>query len=310
MPSGAKNWLITFNNPDGLLDLEAIPKLIRGVFQEEIAPLTGTHHLQGYLSFSCARTMDWLKNNVEYTAHYEVARGSPRDNYNYCTKTESRVAGTEPTIFGTFHQITQGARTDLLGLRTAVHNGRTFTQIVEDDELLPVIARHMPFYQRLEAESRYAQARPTVKVTLHYGEAGSGKSHCAGCHIQEDTYMYDGSTFWEGYKDQTKLIMDEFGGHTVSPLTFNRICDKYPYTVNIKNRSAPLMATDIHITTNFTPIHWWKEGTRYNREAVARRIHEAHWHYMQGTTRVLEKFTSDADGYALDKMLAKINQLQ
>lgn len=296
-----------------MLDLVAMHEhhgLVRGVYQEEIAPLTGTHHLQGYLSFESAHPLSWLKNNIEETAHYEVARGSPRDNYRYCTKLESRVSGTEPTIYGTFHNVTQGARTDLLGLRTAVQQGKTFTQIVDEDELLPVVARHMPFYTRLEAESRVAVARPNVKVTLHYGEAGSGKSHCAGCHIQENTYMYDGSAFWEGYTNQTKLIMDEFGGHTLSPLMFNRICDKYPYTVNIKNRSAPLMAEDIHITTNYTPSNWWKEGTKYNKEALTRRVHEAHWHYMEEGRRILEKFHSDEDGYALDKLIYKINNLQ
>lgn len=234
-------------------------------------------------------------------AHFEQSRGTPQQNEEYCTK-EGAVGG--PYRSGEIAICSkQGMRNDLVKLRNAVKAGKRFIDLVDDDDLVLPLAKHPRFFERMEKELGQSKAREGVKVTLHYGPAGTGKTHCAcgGKLVDDDTYYFDGTAYWEGYTNQRRVILDEFGGHVLSPLMFQRVCDKYPLTVPIKGSSAPLCADDIHICTNYLPDRWWKEGTRYNRDAVVRRIHEAHFHH---TYMEVERFVSDEDGYAVDKMIA------
>lgn len=244
------------------------------------------------------------KKIIGHEGHYELAKGTPRENFVYCTKEESR-AEEAPHSFGEFHEPDQGRRTDLKELVTDIRAGKSFNELV-DGPHINTLARHMRFYETAKRELIKATPRPDIHVTFCFGRAGTGKSTCAGCGDDPDaTFLYDGG-FWEGYTGQEKVIFDEMGGHICTPLTFNRVCDRYPYTVNIKGSSAPLKATDIRITSNNLPSTWWGEHTKYNREALSRRIHECHYHYeLEG----VKEFYSDEEGYALDKMIAYLNQV-
>lgn len=239
------------------------------------------------------------------SAHYELAKGTAQENFAYCTKEESRVAGTEPFHYGQFHEPDQGKRNDLITLRDGIKAGRTFTDLADDPITLSVLARHMPFYKAAKTEYQRATPRNDIHVTFCYGPAGTGKSTCAGLFDESDTtFVYDGG-FWEGYSGQPKVILDEFGGHTMQPLVFNRVCDRGPYTVNIKGSSAPLRATDIRITSNYLPERWWGDNTRFNYEAVERRIHEAHYH---PDIDVVVRFESDEATSALFKLKEHISR--
>jgi len=302
--SYAKTWTFTINNPTELLDLEAIPDVEKAVYQEELAPETGTYHFQGCVVFKKRKTILAVKKAIHERAHLEVAKGTQLQNYKYCTKDDSRLPGSEPDILGDWLTGGQGTRTDLLSLRDAVLDGKTFVEIAKDDELTGALARSMRFVERLESDTSAATTRrPDIHVTFHYGPPGTGKTHCAGCDGDPaDVYMYDGG-FWDRYTGQHTVVLDEVGGHTCSPLTLNRICDKYPYTANIKGRTAPMVADRIHLTSNFLPRSWWGPHTKFNEEALYRRIHEAHWHHGFKQYR---KYVTDEEGTACDKMIADI----
>lgn len=56
---------------------------------EEVAPSTGTKHLQGYVEFKGKRRWDALKklNFGETHVHWQPAKGNPKDQWEYITKT-------------------------------------------------------------------------------------------------------------------------------------------------------------------------------------------------------------------------------
>jgi hypothetical protein len=60
-------------------------KIRRGVWGYEIAPDTGTRHLQGYLEFSRSYRLNHVKD-VLPSAHWEGTRGTALENYTYCCK--------------------------------------------------------------------------------------------------------------------------------------------------------------------------------------------------------------------------------
>lgn len=225
-------------------------------------------------------TFETLKSCEELEgAHLEVAKGKPEDNERYCTK-PGAVGG--PYRSGTLAGCTfSGLRTDLVKVRETLKKGSSFKDLVEDDTTVVVAARHTRFVEKVEKLYTVAPARPNIRVILHYGPADTGKTHCAlhGKFDDPDYYWFDGNNgFWENYKGQKKVILDEFGGHVLSPLQWQRLCDKYPLWLNQKGTSAACAIEEVHICTNYLPGRWWKEGTRYDEKAVYRRIHEVHYH--------------------------------
>lgn len=146
----------------------------------------------------------------------------------------------------------------------------------------------------VEAYEGDAPRREDLKVTLCIGPAGTGKTHCAMRNAEgaEDlnAYVYDpnASGFWNGYSGQSHVVLDEFRGCTLRPLDFQRICDKTPYTCNIKGGHFPFRGTDIRITSNFAPHAWWSAKTKISEDAIWRRIHVVHFHYDFQEKRVYE----------------------
>lgn len=110
--SRGKQYCFTHNNYTAV-DLQRYRDILSGqsityaVFGQEVAPTTGTHHLQGYVVFEDRKRIAAVRNLFP-GAHIEIARGSPEQASNYCKKDGDFVE------FGDYELITfQGKRTDL-----------------------------------------------------------------------------------------------------------------------------------------------------------------------------------------------------
>lgn len=86
----ARRWCFTLNNPtdDEQVTVKtafssANTKFIIVGFEE--APTTGTPHLQGFVHFKTVQRITALKKLLP-RAHFEMARGTDKENHNYCTK--------------------------------------------------------------------------------------------------------------------------------------------------------------------------------------------------------------------------------
>lgn len=169
------------------------------VYQEEMGE-NGTHHLQGYIEMPkpvrFTHFDKWLAG-----AHFEIAHGTPQQCIDYCTKEDTRVGG--PYSFGR-RGVTQGQRSDILGLRDAVKSGKRGRELYDDDTLAVPAIKFGRALSDLAAAYVEPVQRDELSVTLHYGPAGTGKSHCCS---SADAYLYDGNAngFWNGYRDQRKV---------------------------------------------------------------------------------------------------------
>jgi len=113
MPPRAKRWVFTLNNytEEEVEHLTTVgPTVEYLIFAKEIAPDTGTPHLQGFVVFHSQLYLAAVKAIVGERAHLEVARGSPSQNEKYCRKDDT----PEDCIFswGVLPG-PQGRRTDL-----------------------------------------------------------------------------------------------------------------------------------------------------------------------------------------------------
>lgn len=92
-----RRWCFTFNNyQEADIATLAInlnkPAVKYAIVAREVAPGTGTRHLQGYLILSSAKTMSALKKFLGFrTIHLEEANGTTFQNIEYCSKEGKKV---------------------------------------------------------------------------------------------------------------------------------------------------------------------------------------------------------------------------
>lgn len=81
-----KNWTITINNWEEA-DIETAENwdIQYIILAAEVAPATGTRHLQGWIQFKTNMRMSALKR-LHDKAHWELMRGSIEQNEVYCRK--------------------------------------------------------------------------------------------------------------------------------------------------------------------------------------------------------------------------------
>lgn len=84
----SRKWCFTFNNYDQTLvdnyyDLLSSVS-VKGIFGEEVSN-SGTPHLQGFIEFKNGRTANGVQKLLP-TAHWEWTKGSPEQNFTYCSK--------------------------------------------------------------------------------------------------------------------------------------------------------------------------------------------------------------------------------
>lgn len=271
MPNGAKNWTFTAFydpstvSPDSLLHKirDAADYLIYGV---EICPTTARTHAQGYCQFNTRRALAFVKR-LAPQAHWEVARGTPEQNMEYCKKDGNYFQ------HGTPNQTSQGSRSDLKRLKNSIDGGASLQTIARD---------FFPDYVRYHRgiEKYYLLQRPKErnwKTTLHiyWGEAGTGKSKYALEHNPEAFWMMkpQGHVWMDGYDAHETVIMDDF---TSSWMPYNlliRMSDRYPLNMEIKGGAVPFLAKKIIITSNY---HWtnWYDWDKCFKPALERRIDE------------------------------------
>ena len=126
--SQSKYWCLTLNNysEDDLEQWRKIGDSSQTVylcFQKEIAPTTGTPHLQGYVVFPKVKRLTGVKKILGSAIHAVLSNGTPSQNRDYCTKSDSAVTGSFEE-FGTLPDDPQsGKRTDFTAFKEAVSKG-------------------------------------------------------------------------------------------------------------------------------------------------------------------------------------------
>lgn len=108
----SKRWCFTINNYSDE-EYHAISFGVGGMLQGELAPDTGTRHLQGFCIFDTNQRLGAMKK-LHSTAHFEIMKGTIQQNIAYVTKSTSADPSYPPRSWGVLPQDRQGARSDLL----------------------------------------------------------------------------------------------------------------------------------------------------------------------------------------------------
>lgn len=268
------------------------------VFQREVGD-KGTSHLQGFVNFKSARTFGatirFFSSALGHRRlHLEIARGSPEQNRDYCTKDSTRAEGADsgPFEFGD-RPTGQGKRTDILAVGESLRAGRNWADVaITNTDVFIKFSTGI-----MRASALFSKPRTTKPIVKwFYGRTGKGKSLTAskeagefieshraeisrgvGADCEEHPvfrpYWKNGSSsWWDGYCGQRVVIIDDYRKDMCKFSELLRLLDYYPYQVEVKGAFVNFVAELVIFTTPKSPVQTWDGRTEEDLDQLCRRI--------------------------------------
>lgn len=192
------------------------------VYGEEIAPTTGTPHLQGYLQTSKRVTQKYLKSILPRAKLIKSIAKNQVRAANYCKKGDQTHEEWEESHeahprYGLNAKVTewgqmgpgQGARTDMDKLKTRVDKGEPVNLIIKDCDNY----QQARFVELLVKYREPSMEYVEKEVYWFWGPTGLGKTRAAYdmAKEREMTFWISGKTsqWFQGYWGQEFALIDE-----------------------------------------------------------------------------------------------------
>jgi len=253
------------------------------VFGFEIAPTTGTPHLQAFICWDNPRSVLAFHDAISKKEfHIESQlKGTHQQAADYCKKPESKDARWPAPGFEEFGECPrQGARTDFADAINRIKSGTPIEEVVDSQpQLLPMIRALDSYKSRLLKPLN----RP-VEVIVLWGDAGSGKSRWAYENFP-DLYSKSNTKWWDGYTGQSTLLLEEYELPFFTYTEFLKVLDRYPYQCEIKGGFVWAQYTTVIITANKPPERWYQKGMT---PAFRRRLSKIFFYSIDATPQDYE----------------------
>lgn len=227
------------------------------IYGYELAPTTGTPHLQGYIYFENTRTLSAVIKKMK-DCHVEFAKGTTSQNYVYCTKSEKFFeSGERPKE--------SGKRTDIESIKILAKSGAKDQDIAE----AATSYQALKFGLYLKQFHRPLKVKPIVY--WFHGESGSGKTRKA-FELYPDAYWHDTGKWFCNYHEQDVAIFDDLRPNCFPFNYLLRLLDRYPMTVETKGSTTQWNPKIIIITSCMSPDKFVPLGE--DPKQLLRRIDE------------------------------------
>ena len=240
------------------------------IYGYEIAPTTGTPHLQGFVIWRSAKTFTASQKSLPNGCHISVCKGNPYQNFVYCSKTENFTErGDRPEKVG------QGKRTDLKIIKDEIEYGTTIKELLKKDTI--VNYQELKYAENLK---KYYEQRRTWKPTVkwYYGPTGTGKTKTAYEEVYKLTdpdniyTAMDTGKWWDGYDGEEYIIIDDMRKDFLKFHQLLKLLDRYAYRVETKGSTRQFLGKHIIITSAYHPLDMFE--TREDIQQLIRRIDE------------------------------------
>lgn len=257
-------WLLTIPHHFFLPYLPDGVKWIKG--QLEQGSDTGYIHWQLFVCFSRSVRLGAVKSLFGDGIHAELSRSAAAEAYVW--KEDTRISGTQFELGS--KPLKRNSSKDWDSILESAKRGRL------DEVPSDVLVRHYSSLRRIAADHLTPQPMERI-IYVFWGPTGVGKSRMAWSEGGLASYPKDPlSKFWDGYRGQEHVIIDEFRG-TVNISHVLRWFDRYPVIVEIKGSSVPLVAKKIWITSNLHPKDWYPDLDSSTVSALLRRLNITHF---------------------------------
>lgn len=212
-------------------------------FGQEIAPTTGTPHLQGFLYLTNPRTMVALHRLPGFgRAAFIRANGTPQQNRDYCIKGDEE-GGPEKVLDENFFEYgsfpSQGARNDLQqAALDFVESGYSMSRLANTKP--DIFIKFHNGFRQMAALQFQDQRNWKTKILWLYGPTGTGKSRTAAdlsTHGVSLYYKDPTNKWWDGYTNQPVAVVDDYRQDMCTFATLLRLFDRYPMPLEVKGGS-------------------------------------------------------------------------
>lgn len=264
----SRRYCFTINNYEGatvaLLEKFSTDHCKYLVYGKEVAPETGTPHLQGFFTLNKVMRITGITKALGLTAiHLEAAKGTSLQASDYCKKEGDFVEfGTPPT---------PGQRTDLTVLCEAILDGASMKDVAD---LNP--ATYIRNYRGLAHYKSLQQADYThddVRGVWYYGPPGTGKSHAARA-MSDSLYIKSQNKWFDGYAGETHILIDDLDSNCLGHY-LKLWADKYAVSGEVKGGIVKLAHTTLIVTSNYSIADLWKDDL-IMAQAIKRRFAVTH----------------------------------
>lgn len=254
-----------------------------GVFGYEIAPTTGTPHLQGYVHFNSPRYPSAVKKSISDRLAIFYCDASEEANIKYCKKDGN---------FEEFHPENAGkpqggaVKERLRAVSENIRNNgpKALTSIVQEEPDMYVrYHRGLQALATAVAEKRRLAAPPECHWAI--GDPGSGKStfihEMAEHHAQstgESIYYWGANWPWaDGYTDEKIIVIDDirdkdFKGCAIPVAFMTKMIDRFPHMVQTKGGNTQFLGATFYCTSVMHPGDMWNKDPQDPVTQLLRRI--------------------------------------
>lgn len=265
----SRGWCFTLNNytEADILFLATVPSVYL-CYGKEVAPTTGTFHLQGYVHFRDPKTLRTLKNMMGRRYHFEKRMGTITQAIDYCKKD------------GIFTEIGQRPRDT-----AASNKDEQWAQVLTLAEsgdlktLKETYPRHYLTYFKTIMSIRAFNTTPIDGELEHewwYGPTGTGKSRKAWTDYP-DHYSKACNKWWDGYYGQDVVVIEEW--EPKNEMTASKLkiwADRYPFPAEIKGGTLQrVRPRKIIVTSNYTIDQCFQNEE--DRKPLKRRFKVVHF---------------------------------
>lgn len=279
----AKHWVFTLNNPTEA-DLLKLRSYFPGVLTEEqslqvrptyliygheVAPSSGTPHLQGFVSLSERLRLQPIRQLISERAWFAPAKGTAEQARDYCAKDEQfEEFGVLP--------LKKGTRTDLDRVHQMILDGEKMEGIVSEE-----FGTYVKYHRGIEKAYNFLKKRKRSyaepEVIIHWGDTGTGKTR----KVYDETFpdlpyrvpMSNGTQWYNGYDQDEVVVFDEFTPADMPITALLQMLDGYPgLQVPTKGGFCYWEPQKIYITSNVDPRDWYTGARPEHRRALMRRV--------------------------------------
>lgn len=238
-----RGWCFTINNyTDEDIDRLANLDCQYLVYGKEVAPTTGTCHLQGYVHFQGEKTLRTIQRLLGSHGHYERRLGTIQEAIEYCKK--DGIVTERGTIS------TRVSKSDEWG---------RVIQLAEEgsmEELKEEYPRHYLQYFKTLMSIRAFNSVPMDGPLAHewwYGPTGTGKSMKLWKDYPKH-YQKPVNKWWDGYFGEEIVAIEEW--EPKNEVTGSKLkiwADRYPFPAEIKGGTIQkIRPKKIIVTSNYS----------------------------------------------------------
>lgn len=244
-----RNFVFTFNNyPNTELVDNLNCKYI--AYSKEIAPSTGTPHLQGFVAFKNAKTHAQAKRLLP-GCYVAPMMGSIAENDSYCSKAGTLIERGEKPLSNDNNGKKEKERWE--EARKAAIEGRL------EDVDADIYIRCYCSLKNIEKDHMIKPPPVDVRCFWIWGQTGTGKSHIVETTFP-DCYKknMEDMKWFDGYDNHEVVYLEDMDKYQIKwGGMLKRLADKWPMQASIKGSMKYIRPKVVIVTSNVEPSDIW-----------------------------------------------------